>query len=78
MELVAVCPGAAAAGMEGDGNVLEGRREKLNLETADGGSFVDGLRKERKDKLTQDRTVHGSILEVKRLAYGIVNINRFT
>ena len=78
MELVAVFPGAAAAGMEGDGNVLEGRGEKLNLETADGGSFVAGLRKERKDKLTQDRTAHGSILEVKRLAYGIVNINRFT
>ena len=77
MELVAVCPGAAAAGMEGDGNVLEGRREKLNLETADGGSFVDGLTKERKDKLTQDWIAHGSILEVKRLAYGIVNIKRF-
>ena len=77
MELVGVCPGAAAAGMEGDGNVLEGRGEKLNLETADGGSFVDGLTKERKDKLTQEWTAHGSMLEVKRLAYGIVNIKRF-
>ena len=33
---------------------------------------------ERKDKLTQDWAAPGGMLEMKRLAHGFVNIDRFT